>query len=204
VRELAFLSLVLAAACASMTRPTDARPVAAVAPAAASAPATVAPSKPGADLREGPVARAAQAPAEAPAVVPGKARLEAVASPKPAARTSATPAPAAAKADAAKADAAPHLDLKGLEQRLKETSAIGILTKLALKNQVDDLLARFRAYHDGRQPPTLTDLRPSYELLIMKVQSLLQKDEPVLAEDVARSREVIWGMLADKGKFTTI
>jgi len=143
-------------------------------------------------------ARTAKAPAEK------KPAPKAPATPAPAApATPASAAPAAA-APAAKAGAAPHLDLKGLEQRLKDTSAIGIFTKLALKNQVDDLLAKFRTYHDGRKPPTLADLRPNYELLIMKVQSLIQKDDPALADDVARSREVIWGVLADKSKFTSI
>ena len=145
------------------------------------------------------VAGPAKAPAQKSAVVPEKAPANAAASPKPAPGAPATPAPAVARADAA-----PHLDLKGLEKRLKDTSAIGIFTKLALKNQVDDLLAKFRAYHDGRQPPTLPDLRPNYELLIMKVQSLIQKDDPALADDVARSREAIWGVLADKNKFTSI
>jgi hypothetical protein len=135
-------------------------------------------------------------PADAPPAVAGPAKAPAERKPAPGAPATAAPA--------AKGGAAPHLDLKGLEQRLKDTSAIGIFTKLALKNQVDDLLAKFRAYHDGRKPPTLTDLRPNYELLIMKVQSLIQKDDPALADDVARSREVIWGVLADKSKFTSI
>ena len=131
------------------------------------------------------------------------------AAPAPALATPApaTPVPAAAAPAlpaTARAGAAPNLDLKGLEQRLKSTKAIGIFTKLALKNQVDDLLAKFRAFHDGRQPPTLADLRPNYELLIMKVQSLIQKDDPELADDVTRSREAIWGVLADKNKFTLI
>jgi hypothetical protein len=138
-------------------------------------------------------------PADVPPAVAGPAK--APAEWKPARRAPATPASAA---PAAKAGAAPHLDLNGLEQRLKDTRSIGIFTKLALKNQVDDLLAKFRAYHDGRQPPTLTDLRPSYELLIMKVQSLIQKDDPALADDIARSHEAIWGVLADKSKFTLI
>jgi len=114
------------------------------------------------------------------------------------------PAADAPPAVAAPADAAPHLDLRGLERRLKATKAIGLFTKLSLKNQVDDLLDKFRAYHGGQKPPTLTDLRPNYELLIMKVQSLIQKDDPGLAADVARSLEAIWGVLADKGQFALI
>ena len=144
----------------------------------------------------------AAAPPAASAPAPGKP-------PKPDARAQKAPVAGAAKPApeapaAAKADAAPHLDLKGLEQRLRDTSAIGFFTKLSLKNQVDDLLGKFRAYHDGRQPPTLTDLRPNYELLMMKVLSLLQEDDPALADDVARSREGIWSVLADKNKFTLI
>ena len=52
--------------------------------------------------------------------------------------------------------------------------------------------------------PTLTELRPNYELLFMKVQSLIQKDDPSLASDVDTSREAIWGMLAGKNKFALI
>jgi hypothetical protein len=121
----------------------------------------------------------------------------AAAAPAPAAPTTAAARPAAA------AEPGPQLDLPGLEKRLKETDAIGLF-KLSLKNSVDDLVEKFRAYHGGQQPPTLADLRPSYELLIMKVQSLIQKDDPTLAADVARSREVIWSVLADKRKFATI
>jgi hypothetical protein len=38
----------------------------------------------------------------------------------------------------------------------------------------------------------------------MKVLSLLQKDDPALAHDVSRSREAIWGVLADKSSFALI
>ena len=149
-------------------------------------------------------------PADAPPTVaePARARTEKKPAPRapgqPASAPPALHAAAAPSTATATAEAAPHLDLKGLEQRLKATKAIGLLTKLSLKNQVDDLLAKFRAYHGGQQPPTLADLRPNYELLIMKVQSLIQKDDPALADDVARSLEAIWGVLADKGKFALI
>lgn len=145
------------------------------------------------------------------AEAPGAPASTAAATPRPATRApvaAAAPAPAApttaAARPAAAAEPGPQLDLPGLEKRLKETDAIGLFTKLSLKNSVDDLVEKFRAYHGGRQPPTLADLRPSYELLIMKVQSLIQKDDPTLADDVARSREVIWSVLADKRKFATI
>ena len=98
------------------------------------------------------------------------------------------------------AASAPALDLRTLEQRLKDTSAIGVLTKLSLKNQVDDLVGKFKTYHAGARPPTLTELRPSFDLLLMKVLSLLQDKDAVLAREINASRDAIWGVLTDKQK----
>lgn len=192
MRNVVLLFLALTAGCAAMTKPPAEAPPAVAASSKAPAEAKQVEGKPA------PKAPATHASHESTAMHASTAS-RATAAPA----TAATAATAAAPATAA-ATAGPHLDLKGLERRLKDTHAIGLFTKLALKNQVDDLLAKFRAYHDGQQPPTLTDLRPNYELLIMKVQSLIQKDDPALADDVARSREVIWAVLADKSKFTAI
>ena len=109
-----------------------------------------------------------------------------------------SPAPAGAKPKA------PPLDLASLEQRLKSTNAIGVLTKLTLKNQVDDLLDKFRAYYQGKLKTTLADLRRSYDLLVQKVLALLQDADPPLATDIVASREPIWGILSDPKKFATI
>ena len=100
--------------------------------------------------------------------------------------------------------ATPALDLKSLEKRLRETTAIGVFTKLALKNQVDDLLDRFRAFHQGKGGTNLAELRQSYDLLIMKVLSLLQDSDAALARDIVTSREAIWSLLADPAKFATL
>ena len=74
------------------------------------------------------------------------------------------------------------------------------MTKLSLKNQVDDLVARFRSYHAGSRPPTLDQLRPSFDMLLMKVLSLLQDKDPKLAGDIHASRDAIWTVLADPNK----
>ncbi len=111
--------------------------------------------------------------------------------------------PAAVK-PAAKKEPAASLDLKSLEKRLRETNAIGTFTKLALKNQVDDLLDQFRAYHQGREKTTLAELRQPYDLLLLKVLSLLQDGDPALARDIVASREAIWSVLADRNKFNTV
>ena len=98
----------------------------------------------------------------------------------------------------------PPLDLKSLEIRLKETKAIGVFTKLALKNQIDDLLERFRAFYQGRIRTSLVELRRSFDMLVMKTLALLQDADPPLAGALASSRESIWGILSDRAKFATI
>ena len=98
----------------------------------------------------------------------------------------------------------PALDLATLEKRLRETNAIGVFTKITLKNQVDDLLNQFRAYYQGRAKTTLAELRQPYDRLLLKVLSLLQDDDPELAHAIVTSREAIWDILADPAKFATL
>ena len=95
------------------------------------------------------------------------------------------------------------VDLAALENRLRGTGAIGVFTKLALKNEVDDLLERFRTFHAGRGG-ALAGLRQSYDLLVLKVVSLLQDKDPPLARDIFTSREALWNLLADPVKFKTL
>ena len=169
------------------TRPVEpaAPPSVAQAPAPGTPPAAKAPPPPqasAAPAKPNPPASAAAAPA------------------KPRPPASAATAPAKPQAPAPLASAPAPLDLQSLEKRLKDTSAIGVLTKLSLKNQVDDLIGRFRAYHQGARPPTLTDLRPAFDLLLMKVLSLLQDHDPGLARDINASRDAIWAVLTDPRK----
>ncbi len=124
--------------------------------------------------------------------------------PAPVARVTPPPKTAATAAPAAAKPKPPPLDLASLEQRLKDTPAIGVLTKITLKNQVDDLLAKFRAYYQGQFKASLAELRQPYETLILKVLSLLQDRDPALASDLVQSREAIWGILSDPKKFSTL
>ncbi|HEX3062627.1 MAG TPA: hypothetical protein VHP55_08135 [Usitatibacter sp.] len=146
-----------------------------------------------------PPAPAPKAAPEPKAAPPKPAPAHETPKPAPAKPAPAKPAPATAPAKAPAA-AAPPLDLRTLEERLKDTSAIGVLTKLSLKNQVDDLIAKFKTYHAGARPPTLTELKPSFDLLLMKVLSLLQDKDSALARDINASRDAIWGVLTDKQK----
>ena len=96
------------------------------------------------------------------------------------------------------------LDLNALKEQLKATKAIGVFTKISLKNKVDDLMEQFREYYEGKSKLTLMDLRRSYNLLMMKVLSLLQDDDQMLASAIVSSREAIWSLLANPTTFATL
>jgi hypothetical protein len=179
IRIVGPLFLLLTAGCAGVERtPTESSEPP---PEAAAEPSMPGPADQGVAKVEPP---GASIPAKPPAEAPSK---------KPVA----TPGPA-------KKEAPPPLDLTTLETRLKETKAIGVFTKITLKNQVDDLLEQFRAYYQGRAKTSLAELRRPYDGLVLKVLSLLQDGDPELARAIVTSREAIWGILADPNKFATI
>ena len=96
------------------------------------------------------------------------------------------------------------LDLAALKEQLRATKAIGVFTKISLKNQVDDLMGQFRDFYQGKAKTTMPELRRSYDLLMMKVLSLLQDSDQSLASKIVSSREAIWGLLSDPKKFATL
>ncbi|BAV32503.1 hypothetical protein SCL_0179 [Sulfuricaulis limicola] len=180
MRLIGCFCLLLMAGCAGVER----------APPESSAPppemAATEPAKPG--PADAAVARTEPPAAGIPAKLPAEPSVK---------KPDATPVPA-------KKATPPPLDLTALETRLKETKAIGVFTKITLKNQVDDLLEQFRAYYQGRAKTSLAELRRPYDGLVLKVLSLLQDGDPELAHAIVASREAIWGILADPNKFATL
>jgi hypothetical protein len=92
-------------------------------------------------------------------------------------------------------------DVNKLADRLRASSAIGVFTKLALKNEVDDLLDAFRRFHTGQGDP-LAELRERFNLLLMKIASLVQDKDPKLSKDIFNAREVLWAKLVDPKEFS--
>jgi len=198
-RFAGLLFAVLIAGCGGVKpAPPGEAPKSSAAPAATGAPEAPAPPAARPPPAAAPSAPAAVQPAQPPAAPP-LAKAAPKAPPAPAAATP-PPKKEPAPAQAAKPQA-PPLDLNSLETRLKETKAIGVMTKIALKNQVDDLLNQFRAYYQGKLKTTLAELRKPYDLLVLKVLSLLQDSDPSLAAAIVASREAIWGILSDPVKF---
>jgi len=91
--------------------------------------------------------------------------------------------------------------IANLVARIRETGAIGFFTKLALKNQIDDLLSQFREFHEGVSNTGLSVLKGQFNLLLMKVITLLQDDDPKLFQDIVSARELLWINLADPEQF---
>lgn len=95
-------------------------------------------------------------------------------------------------------------DVKALVARLRNTDAIGFFTKLSLKNQIDDLMDRFRRFHAEKEETPLERLRDQFNLLFMKVVALLQDRDPALGQEIAKGREILWGKLADPREFARL
>ena len=133
-------------------------------------------------------AKSVQPPARAPAAVSVSA------APQP--RKNEALVPIATKLE-------PPLDVAALKTRLRDTNAIGVFTKLALKKQVDDLLQQFRTHYLNGQKTGNAALRQSYDMLVLKVLALIQDNDPSLARTIAGSREAIWGILADPEQFNS-
>jgi hypothetical protein len=201
----------LIAACsgAQPAPPATQQPIAAV--AAPTAPPAPAPNPPTTAVATQ-TAAAALEPAN-PSVAPPTTRNQTTVKPVPAVVKA--PAAAVSQAPVAKPKkkstardvtkkGAPTLNLASLEQRLKDTKAIGVFTKIALKNEIDDLLDKFREFHLGKLKTTLAELRRPFDLLVLKVLSLLQDSDPLLASAIVASREAIWRILADPAKFATV
>ena len=215
-RNAGLLILLLTAGCGGMDRPSQGEPPKtgatqenAPAPQQAAAPqemaVTTTPAQT-APKRDVPVAVEPVVPPAAPPTTlstePSAAKPEAPAA-KPPAKAPASPAPTKESA-VPPVPKPPPLDLAALEKRLKETNAIGVFTKLTLKNQVDSLLDQFREYYQGRVKTTLAQLRQPYDQLLLKVLSLLQDSDPPLARAIVESREAIWGILSDPDKFKNL
>lgn len=225
---LALLAALGAGCAASMPPRPDAMPAlpslgvdpALIGPAAVAAPPAAAASIP-----DVPATRGADAPApdEPPAVdiaakltparttpvaaatPPQPAIVASTGKPVPRAPALAQPARNAAQIPAVVAVIVdPPLDVPALKARLRQTDAIGMFAKMSLETEMDDLIGQFRDYYRSGRKTGVAWLRQPYDTLVYKVVAMLQKGDPALAHTITRSREAIWGVLADPDKFAAV
>ena len=93
------------------------------------------------------------------------------------------------------------VDLQILGDMLADTKAIGLLTKLSLKKDIDKVLRRLRNFHDGKSKFTLEQLEEQYDLLLMKIAIHLQDDDLTLHKHLCNAWLVIWEDLRDSDGF---
>lgn len=106
-----------------------------------------------------------------------------------------------ARSDCPETAAEVIVDLDLLEDLLKETKAVGVMTKLKLKGEITKLLKKVDAYHDGKSRLTMAQIREQYDLLYMKVVSLLQGKDDDLHHQLCNSWDQIWSTLEDPEQF---
>lgn len=86
-------------------------------------------------------------------------------------------------------------DLKGFEKRIRDTAAIGFVTKLALKSEVDAMLVEARAIRGaGVGPDRAAALQERFATLHSGVVKKLASD-PALATEVSCNRDSLWNAL---------
>jgi hypothetical protein len=210
VRVVGILLFALAAGCAAV-REAPPSVLAQTGPLIAD-PSLVGPNQDGVVAAEPPRSETKEEATVALAPPPSRSQSAAKAAPPPAkapAKVSASPAaieqpPKHEELAPVARNLEPPLDVAALKARLRDTNAIGVFSKLALKNQVDDLLKQFRAHYQSGQKTSVASLRQPYDMLVLKVLALVQDSDPSLARTIAGSREAIWGILADPAKFATI
>lgn len=92
------------------------------------------------------------------------------------------------------------LDIDQLITRLKETKAIGVLTKLALKGDVNKIVRQTAQHSKNQASQELSELRERFEGLVLKTIALLGEKDPILAQDIYQARHFVWqSMLEVKG-----
>jgi hypothetical protein len=118
----------------------------------------------------------------------------------PASPPATTPAPAP---PGLPAPAAAAISLEELGQRIRDTEAIGTLTKLSLKNDIDDLVDDIRAFHEHGEGD-LDALHERFEALVLKLMAMLEDKEPELSLALGHSRDDIWRKLMNPVEFAKL
>jgi len=90
-----------------------------------------------------------------------------------------------------------HVDYKELKERLKNTAAIGFFTKLAIRNDIVDLIDKIKQYRKKSMlKAKRKEIRASFDGLLLKIIALLEED-PDLSRDLYVGRESIWESLLE-------
>jgi len=99
-------------------------------------------------------------------------------------------------------DSGDDFDLEALVDRISHSKALGFLTKLSLKLDIDGFLKMVQEYHDkGGAEDSLEQLHERYDVMVHKLVVLLQDEDEELVKSIDEGRDKLWVMLADAKKF---
>ena len=93
--------------------------------------------------------------------------------------------------------------IEELIDRFAKTKAIGVFTKLSIQTNVTRLHNAFTDYHQGKQPPSIEELRERYDLMVQEMMFLVQEKDSELARDLYASRLLLWSYLSSPGNLVT-
>ncbi|MDH3466788.1 MAG: hypothetical protein OES26_12945 [Gammaproteobacteria bacterium] len=85
-----------------------------------------------------------------------------------------------------------YFNLDMLIARLKETDALGVFTKLALKGDVEDIIEMAHEYQSLAALTELQLVRDQFDGLVLKTVTLLNDKDPDLAADMYQARDLVW------------
>jgi len=89
------------------------------------------------------------------------------------------------------------VDLDTLKLRLKSSKAIGLFTKLEIRNDIVGLVDDIHRYREqDLLEVKLAEVRSSFDSLLLKMVDLL-KGDPMLSRDLYTGREHIWESLLE-------
>jgi len=93
------------------------------------------------------------------------------------------------------------VDLEMLTAALRETKAIGKITKIRLGSDIKKVLSRLESWHDNKSKFTLDQLEEQYNLLLMKIAILIHDDDLFLHQQLCNAWAGIWLDLKDPDRF---
>jgi hypothetical protein len=96
------------------------------------------------------------------------------------------------------------LDLQMLSAALRDTKAVGAMTKIRLKSDINKVLKRLENWHAGKTKFTLDELEEQYNLLLMKIATLINDRDQVLHQQICNSWVGLWLDLKDPDSFRKI
>ena len=93
------------------------------------------------------------------------------------------------------------VDLRMLTAALRDTKAVGTMTKIRLRNDINRVLGRLERWHGNKGRFTLDQLEEQYHLLLMKIAILIHDDDLILHQQLCNAWAGIWFDLKDPDRF---